>query len=68
MQNLVGQTIVANVTSSSSFYKKVEGVVIEDKGDRLEIQATRVISNWSSEWKNHPTSCAMSVLRTNLIK
>lgn len=67
MEVRVGQIIEANVTANTSFYKKVIGKVIGTRNGIIQIEATRVISKWSDEWKDHPTSCAMGVLPENIL-
>lgn len=60
MQVKKGDIIKANA-QKGSFYKSVQGEVIEIKGEFVQIQATRVISRWSDTWKDHPTACGMAV-------
>lgn len=65
----IGQTIEATVTAPSSFYKRVIGEIVEIKSNGfIQIQATKVISKYSDSWKDHPTSCGMSVKIENVVR
>lgn len=63
----IGDMARAEVMAADSFYKKVEGVISNIKNGWVHIQATRVISKWSKEWEDHPTSCATSAKIENVV-
>lgn len=55
-----GTPILISVMPEDSFYTKVKGAFKGLKNGRVDIEATEVISKWSDQWKDHPTSCRTS--------
>lgn len=67
MSIAIGQEVIAIKMASDSFYKQVRGVVTGVRNGFVQIQATKVISKWSNEWDDHPTSCATSARLENVV-
>ena len=65
----VNQYIEAKITAEDSYYSKVKGSIeeIEYNKGRVLIQAKKVVSKFSNEWREHPTSCAIYVRIDNII-
>jgi hypothetical protein len=62
----VGNKVLAINMPISSFYKQVVGNVTEVNGEWISINATLVMSKWDDEFEEHPTSCTVSVKRSNV--